>query len=150
MYYYLKHKDTDEIVAYCEDRKMIESTLKFCPYAIKEIFETEDRIISSPVDGHIDFEENLKEELEEKEKERIKMLCMTRLDFIKALESVGISWTTIKGLMEMYPEVEKELMMCSNVYRGNPLIGQFASSFGISSEVLDNLFITHNNESEVI
>lgn len=78
---------------------------------------------------------------EQHRKEEIGMLYMTRLDFIKALESIGISWMAIKGLMEQYPEVEKELMLCSNVYRGNPLIDQFAKNFGVTSEQLDNLFI---------
>lgn len=74
-------------------------------------------------------------------KEEIGMLYMTKLDFIKALESIGISWMAIKGLMEQYPDVEKELMLCSNVYRGNPLIDQFAKNFNVTSEQLDNLFI---------
>lgn len=78
---------------------------------------------------------------EQHRKEEIGMLYMTRLDFIKALESIGISWMAIKGLMEQYPEVEKELMLCSNVYRGNPLIDQFAKNFNVTSEQLDNLFI---------
>lgn len=73
--------------------------------------------------------------------EEIGKLYMTRLDFIKALESIGISWMAVKGLMEQYPEVEKELMLCSNVYRGNPLIDQFAKNFNVTSEQLDNLFI---------
>ncbi len=92
------------------------------------------------------------EKVEREEQERkleIASLCMTRLDFIKALETIGISWQTIKGLMEMYPEVEKELMMCSNVYRGNPLIDQFAQTFGITSEQLDELFIQVCNSKEV-
>ena len=67
-------------------------------------------------------------------KEEIGMLYMTKLDFIKSLESIGISWMAIKGLMEQYPDVEKELMLCSNVYRGNPLIDQFANNFGVTSE----------------
>jgi len=78
---------------------------------------------------------------EQHRKEEIGMLYMTRLDFIKALESIGISWMAIKGLMEQYPDVEKELMLCSNVYRNNPLIDQFAKNFNVTSEQLDNLFI---------
>ena len=81
------------------------------------------------------------ENKEQHRKEEIGMLYMTRLDFIKALESIGISWMAIKGLMEQYPDVEKELMLCSNVYRGNPLIDQFAKKFSVTSEQLDNLFI---------
>lgn len=81
-------------------------------------------------------------------REEIGMLYMTRLDFIKALESVGISWMAIKGLMEQYPDVEKELMLCSNVYRGNHLIDQFAKKFNVTSEQLDNLFIQVCNSKE--
>lgn len=105
----------------------------------KEIFENYQDYI---FDGDsFTINPNLKNIKEQHRKEEMGMLYMTRLDFIKTLESIGISWMAIKGLMEQYPDVEKELMLCSNVYRGNPLIDQFAKNFNVTSEQLDNLFI---------
>lgn len=88
-----------------------------------------------------------KEIYKQKDKENIAMLHVTRLDFINMLEDIGISWNRIKGLMESYPEVEKQLMLCSNVYRGNPLIDQMAQliDVNITSDILDELFITKCN-----
>lgn len=107
------------------------------------------RMNGDTIEAWGETEEEKAEREEQERKLEIATLCMTRLDFIKALETIGISWQTIKGLMEMYPEVEKELMMCSNVYRGNPLIDQFAQTFGITSKQLDELFIQVCNNKEV-
>lgn len=80
---------------------------------------------------------------EQRRREEIMMLHMTPLDFIKAIETLGITWAQIKELMQKYPDVEKELTMCQNVYRGNPLLDQMAKILdkNITSEVLDELFI---------
>ena len=62
------------------------------------------------------------EELKAIDKENIAHLNMTRLDFVNCLEKLGISWAALKALMAANPEVEKQLEMCSNVWRGNPLL----------------------------
>ena len=88
---------------------------------------------------------NFSKKQEQKEKEKIAMLSMTPLDFIKALESIGIPYTTIKQLCEENEEVDKQLRFCNMVYRGNELLDQFAKQFGITSEQLDLLFISKGN-----
>ena len=143
---YVIFDNDNNILDYRDDEKFVSNLRKL--YPDKEIVETEREITVNPLTGKFSFKDEILDDLEQERQNEIKMLCMTRLDFIKALESIGISWTTIKGLMEMYPDVEKELMMCSNVYRGNELIDQFASSFGVSSEVLDQLFIRHQFKQE--
>lgn len=93
---------------------------------------------------------NLESIKELHKREEMGMLYMTPLDFIKALETIGITWAQIKELMQKYPDVEKELTMCQNVYRGNPLLDQMAKVLdkNITSEVLDNLFIQVCNTKE--
>lgn len=62
------------------------------------------------------------EELKVIDAENIARLNMTRLDFVNCLEKLGVSWAAIKALMAANPEVEKQLEMCSNVWRGNTLL----------------------------
>lgn len=87
------------------------------------------------------------EELKAIDKENIARLNMTRLDFVNCLEKLGISWAALKALMAANPEVEKQLEMCSNVWRGNslldamlPLVNQ-TLSLNITSDDLDEAFI---------
>ena len=79
------------------------------------------------------------EKLEEETK-RIAMLKMTPLDFIKALEEVGVSYSQIKELCNTNEEVEKQLRFCNHVYRGNPLLDKLCGSFNVTSEQLNELF----------
>lgn len=87
------------------------------------------------------------EELETIDKENIARLNMTRLDFVNCLEKLGISWAALKALMAANPEVEKQLEMCSNVWRGNPLLDAMLPlvnqtlSLNITSDDLDEAFI---------
>lgn len=87
------------------------------------------------------------EELKAIDKENIARLNMTRLDFVNCLEKLGISWAALKALMAANPEVEKQLEMCSNVWRGNslldamlPLVNQ-TLSLNITPDDLDEAFV---------
>lgn len=73
---------------------------------------------------------------------------MTPLDFLKAIEEYGVTYDMVKQIMEANPMVERELRFCSHVYRKHPMIEQFATQFGITSEQLDNVFIEANQEEE--
>ena len=87
------------------------------------------------------------DELSKIDKENIAHLNMTRLDFVNCLEKLGISWAALKALMAANPEVEKQLEMCSNVWRGNPLLDAMLPlvnqtlSLNITSDDLDKVFI---------
>lgn len=148
MNYVAIDKDTQEILDYRDDERFV-NRLRI-NYPACEIIETAEEITVDPETEKYVWKKDILDKLEQERQNEIKMLYMTRLDFVKALESVGISWTTIKGLMEMYPDVEKELMMCSNVYRGNELLDQMAELVdpSITHEVLDQLFIRHQFEQE--
>ena len=86
----------------------------------------------------------INKELDEQD---IKMLNVTRLDFVKILEELGVTWTNIKALMAQYPEMEKELTLCSNVYRGNELLNAMIPivnnilGLSITPQILDEAFI---------
>lgn len=87
------------------------------------------------------------EELKAIDKENIGRLNMTRLDFINGLETLGIGWSAIKALMAANSEVDKQLTMCSNVWRGNPLLDQMIEvvnqtlKLSITPTDLDEMFI---------
>lgn len=89
---------------------------------------------------------NYEEIKRQKERARLDMLSMTPLDFLKALNKIGIRYETVKQIMEANPEVEMEMKFCQNVYRGHPMINQFATQFGVTSEQLDYMFKKANGE----
>lgn len=120
----------------------------------KEIYDELDKYIYQ--NGEIVLNPNYEQEQEEKRQEQIAMLYVTRLDFIKILEELGLTWTNMKAIMTQYPDVEKELTMCSNVYRGNVLINQMIPlinqtfSLSITSKQLDDKFIEKCNREDLL
>lgn len=88
---------------------------------------------------------------EQDEKERIQGLSMTPLDFIKALEKfAGITYAQVKELCDTYPEIDRELRFCQNVYRNNPMFSQEAlaqlpEAFRLTDKQIDDLFIAVDN-----
>lgn len=104
-------------------------------------------LIKTDSNGDIVALDKDNEELKAIDKENIARLNMTRLDFVNCLEKLGISWAALKALMTANPEVEKQLEMCSNVWRGNPLLDAMLPlvnqtlSLNITSSDLDEAFI---------
>ena len=143
--YYIQQDDN--IVLFDIDRQRLEGTLKFTPqYKGLEIQETEEGY--TIVDFQLITIEKAEQEAQEKERERVMKLHMTPLDFLKALIKIGITYETVKQIMEANPEVEMEMKFCQNVYRGHPMIEQFAQQFGVSDETLDYIFKKANGEEE--
>ncbi len=89
---------------------------------------------------------NYEQEEAQKEYERVQNLKMTPLDFLKALEAFGITYETVKQIMDANPLVDREMRFCQNVYRKHPMIAQFASMYGITDEQLDYIFKKANGE----
>lgn len=145
---YVIFDDNNKILDYREDERFIHNLQRI--YPDKQIIATNREITVNPITGETCFRDEILDDIEEERKKEIAMLNMTRLDFCKALTSLGIQWTVIKELMEQYPQVEMELMMCSNVYRGNELLDRMAALIdpSITHEVLDQLFIRHQFEQE--
>ena len=129
----------------CSEKQRLDFIVEYNHNNGLRIEETEDNIFALEEDeimeGNVPVKNpNYEEEQIEKEKERIQRLSMTPLDFIKSLEQVGISYSQIKELCEANEQIDKELRFCSRVYRGNALLNQFAKDFGISSDMLDEMF----------
>ena len=110
----------------------------------EEVYNNIDHYIYQ--DGEIILDPDYEQKQEQKERERVAMLHMTPLDFLKAIIKMGISYDTIKGIMEANPEVDMEMKYCQNVYRGHPMVNQFATQFGVSQEQLDYIFKKANGE----
>ena len=131
-------KYNEKIVQLADTLEELKSKLTFVVYDTIE----ETNIEYEMVNGQI----LTPEEKEDEKNARIAMLHVTRLDFINILEELGLTWSNMKAIMAQYPEVEKELTMCSNVYRGNPLIDNMipmvnqAFGLNITTVDLDNAF----------
>lgn len=143
MLYYIQDKD-NKIILFDKDRTKLENTLNMMPqYSDLEIKETEREIVNFEFTDT----EAYREKIQKQNRDNIDMLHITRLDFINCLEKLGLTWQNVKTLFSQYPNVEKELTMCSNVYRGNPLINQMIplvnNSFGlnITPEQVDEEFV---------
>lgn len=135
----------NKIVLFNDDRQKLENTLIFMPqYVGLEIQETEEGY--TVYNYQLVTLEEAEEIKKQEEHARIMELKMTPLDFLKAIIKLGISYDTIKQLMEANPEVDMEMRYCQNVYRKHPMLEQFATQFGVTSEQLDNIFIQANKK----
>lgn len=129
----------------CSEKEQVEFIVFHNHKNNREIVHTENAIYALEEDEIMKNDEPVKDpnyayKKKLEEKERIGMLKMTPLDFIKALESVGVSYSTIKKLCDENEEVDKQLRFCNMVYRGNELLDNLCGQFGITSEQLDALF----------
>ena len=136
-------KHNDLIVLAKNTREELEQALQFMVYdTIEEISEK-----LQLVNGKYITEQEAKQI----ERDRINRLSMTPLDFIKALEKfAGITYAQVKELCDTYPEIDRELRFCQNVYRNNPMFSQEAlaqlpEAFRLTDKQIDDLFIAVDN-----
>ena len=125
-------KQGDLIVQIASTIEELKSKMLFCSAYTVEETVIEYELVNGKF---VTLAEKLKEETK-----RIAMLKMTPLDFIKALEEVGVSYSQIKELCNTNEEVEKQLRFCNHVYRGNPLLDQLCGLFNVTTEQLNELF----------
>jgi hypothetical protein len=85
-------------------------------------------------------------EQELKEKERIAMLNMTKLDFANCLSKAGVSYASLKEVIASNEAAQMQWDLCERVYRFNPLLDELAKGFGITPEQLDTMFKQANGE----
>lgn len=133
-------KSYNDNIAVVEASKELFTELKDLP--IKELDENH-----TIVDFKIVTLEEAEEIAREKEHARIMELKMTPLDFLKAIEKYGITYDMVKQFMEQNPLIERELRFCQNVYRKHPMLDAL-QEYGITSEILDNIFIQANTKEE--
>ena len=85
-----------------------------------------------------------KQKQEEKEKQRILSLTVTKRVFALALQEYGIGYNTLKQLIAQNEQAQLEWDLCERLYRNNPLIDIMAQQMGLSSEIIDYIFIKAN------
>lgn len=150
MFYYIE--DKKQIVVCEQSKEQLLTTLKFMPqYQDLEILETEKEIIN--FEGKLYFKDDIQEEIEQKERERIAMLSLTRGDVFRALYlAKQVTRDDIRALIknnELISEAQRELALIDfdealNFYRGNTLIDTIGLALGITSEQLDKFFETND------
>ena len=105
------------------------------------------------LNGEIVLNPNFEDEQEQKEKERIAKLSLTRGDVFRALyQAKQVTRTQIRALIEnneLISEAQRELALIDfdealNFYRGNTLIDTLGLALGISSKQLDEFFMTND------
>lgn len=136
-------KHNDLIILAKDTREELEQALQFMVYdTIEEVSEKLQLVNGKYV---------TEQEAKQIERDRINRLSMTPLDFIKALEKfAGITYAQVKELCDNYPEIDRELRFCQNVYRNNPMFSQEAlaqlpEAFRLTDKQIDDLFIAVDN-----
>ena len=105
------------------------------------------------LDGELVLNPEFETEEEQKEKERIAHLSLTRGDVFRGLlQAKGITRTQIRTMIETneaLSEIEKEMALIDfdealNFYRGNVLINTLGLALGITPKQLDKFFKTND------
>ena len=95
---------------------------------------------------YYDGEFRTPEEVAVLEQERINNLSMTPLDFIKVLQSLGLTLDEINEFLDNNIEIKTQLLYCNNVYCG--VVKQFLpitiSDIEITSEMVEQAFKAKN------
>lgn len=136
MYYIEKE---NKIVLADADLEKINSTLPFIPdLQNSEIQETEREIIN--LDGEYRFKDEVEDVLQQKERERLNLLSLTKREVFLALyKSKGITPEMVRASITD-SEALIEFDYANEYFRGNPLINALGVQLGFSSEDLDYLF----------
>lgn len=89
-----------------------------------------------------DGEYRTPEEIAELEQERINNLSMTPLDFIKVLQSLGLTLEQINSFLDSNIEIKTQLLYCNHVYCG--VVKQFLpieiGGIEITAEMIEQIF----------
>lgn len=89
-----------------------------------------------------DGEYRTPEEIEQLEQERINNLSMTPLDFIKVLQSLGLTLEQINAFLDSNIEIKTQLLYCNHVYCG--VVKQFLpitiGGIEITAQMIEQIF----------
>lgn len=88
------------------------------------------------------------EEKQAQEQERVNNLTMTPLDFIKVLQSFGLSLVKINEFLESNLDIKMQLTYCSNVYCGvvKSFLPMTIDEITITPEMAEQAFKLKNGE----
>ena len=107
-----------------------------------KVMYSEEEIILNP---------NYEEEQAQKERERLDELSMTALDFIKVLQSFGLTLEQINAYLESNLAVKMQLTYCQNVYCGvvKALMPVTVGDITITADMIETAFKVKNSADSV-
>lgn len=89
-----------------------------------------------------DGEYHTPEEIAQMEQERVNNLTMTPLDFIKVLQSLGLTLEQINSFLDSNIEIKTQLLYCNHVYCG--VVKQFLpieiGGIEITAQMIEQIF----------
>lgn len=88
------------------------------------------------------------EEIAQQEQERVNNLTMTPLDFIKVLESLGLTLAQITSFLDANLEIKTQLTYCNSVYCGvvKSFLPMTIGELTITAEMAEQAFKAKNGE----
>ena len=110
----------------------------------KDIFDNIDMYMYK--DGEIILDPDYEEKQKQKERDRINHLKMTKRVCALMLQQLGISYTELKEAIASSEQAQLEWDLCIELERGNPLINQIGTTFGLTSKQIDRMFQYANGE----
>lgn len=134
-------KNEDLIILAKETREELEQALRFIVYTSIEETDVEYELHNG--------EYLAKEEIIEKEEERISRLTMTALDFITFLRSCGIQLESIRQFLDNNLELDTQLKYCQSVYCGvaESVMPIEVDGITITKDIVRQAFINKSKES---
>lgn len=134
----LRIEESEYEILALEDNEMVETYEVEIEYEDKIVVQTHIRAVLNP---------NYEQEKNQKERERIASLKVTKRIFALALQQFGITYTQLKELIATNEQAQLEWDLCVELERSNPLLDLMASQMGVTSEQLDYIFVEANKQS---
>lgn len=127
-------KQGEKIIIVKETMEELLQVLNYNNYAIVEETDIDYQMYNG--------EYHTPEEIEQLEQERINNLSMTPLDFIKVLQSLGLTLEQINLFLDANIEIKTQLLYCNHVYCG--VVKQFLpieiGGIEITEEMIEQIF----------
>ena len=127
-------KQGEKIIIVKETMEELLQVLNYNNYAIVEETDVDYQMYNG--------EYHTPEEIEQLEQERINNLSMTPLDFIKVLQSLGLTLEQINAFLDENIEIKTQLLYCNHVYCG--VVKQFLpieiAGIEITASMIEQIF----------
>lgn len=127
-------KQGEKIIIVKETMEELLQVLNYNNYAIVEETDIDYQMYNG--------EYHTPEEIEQLEQERINNLSMTPLDFIKVLQSLGLTLEQINEFLDSNIEIKTQLLYCNHVYCG--VVKQFLpieiGGIEITASMIEQIF----------
>lgn len=137
--------ENDKLIDYGEF-EYVEGCQKTTIISMAELEQEPNKVIVK--NGKLILNPNYEQEKQAQEQERVNNLTMTPLDFIKVLQSFGLSLQKINEFLESNLEIKMQLTYCSNVYCGvvKSFLPMTIDEITITPEMAEQAFKLKNGE----